>query len=501
MGLKTWIARRWAKYRYQQIQKITQNPWVYQERLFHYLLKIGKNTLYGKTYAFEKIKTYDDYRKQVPIVDYEGIKTYITYIFEKGQKNVLWKGLPAYFAKTSGTTSGTKFIPLSHEMMRCQVKGARDALLCYIYHSQKPDFLNGKMMFLSGSPVLEKSPSGILTGRLSGISNHYVPAYLRTNQVPKYATNCIEDWEKKIAYIFEEVKNQDLRLISGIPPWVQMFFEYAEQQTGKKPIEIWKNLQVFVQGGVDFTPYKPIFEKTLGKQVDIVEVFPASEGFIAIQENYKREDLLLMLDYGIFYEFIPMDDYGKPNARRLSLQEVEMGVNYALILTTNAGLWAYDLGDTVQFTCLKPYRIKVTGRVKHFLSAFGEHVIQTEVNQAMQFACEKTNAMVQEFTVAPFVGDKLSFHEWFIEFEKYPSDFSFFIQLLDEKLQSLNVYYKDLRAGNMLTKPVVHAIQLNASREYMKAEGKLGGQNKFPRLMNNRKIANFLTNYILKTLE
>ncbi len=496
MSLKTWIATKWAKYRYHQIQKIVNNPIENQNKLFFKLIKAAQKTEFGKLHTFHKIRTIQDFQRLVPVTDYEGLKNYIDLIYKEGKSNVLWRGLPAYFAKTSGTTSGTKYIPLTHEMMRCQVKGARDALLCYIYHSQKPNFLDGKMMFLSGSPVLEKSPSGILTGRLSGISNHYVPSYLRTNQVPTYATNCIEDWETKIQKIFEEVKNQDLRLISGIPPWVQMFFEYAEKQTGKKPIELWKNLQVFVQGGVDFSPYQPIFEKTLGKQVDIVEVFPASEGFIAIQENYQRKDLLLMLDYGIFFEFIPLEEYGKPDAPRLTLSEVETGVHYALILTTNAGLWAYDIGDTIQFTTLKPYRLQVTGRVKHFLSAFGEHVIQSEVNKAMQYACEKTNALVNEFTVAPFVSTDFSFHEWFVEFQKKPDNMNTFQDLIDEQLQSLNIYYKDLRTGNILQKPKIYSIKENASREYMKSIGKLGGQNKFPRLMNHRKVVNFLLNYL-----
>lgn len=498
MSLKTWIAQKWAKFRYHQIQKIVHNPIENQKKLLFQLLKIAQHTEFGQKHHFSNIKTIQEFQNQVPVSDYEVIKPEILKIFEQGKKEVLWKGLPAYFAKTSGTTSGTKYIPLSHEMMRCQVKGARDALLCYIFHSQKPQFLEGKMMFLSGSPILEKSPSGILTGRLSGISNHYVPSYLRTNQVPTFQTNCIEDWELKIQKIFEEVQHQDLRLISGIPPWVQMFFEYAEKQFGKKPIEIWQNLQIFVQGGVDFTPYEPIFAQTLGKQVDIVEVFPASEGFIAIQDDYRKNDLLLMLDYGIFYEFIPLEEYGKPNMQRLTLEEVELGVHYALILTTNAGLWAYDIGDTIQFTSLKPYRIKVTGRVKHFLSAFGEHVIQSEVNQAMQYACEKTQAMVQEFTVAPFVSEKISYHEWFIEFEKKPENLEIFSQLIDQKLQSLNIYYRDLRKGNILQSPMIQPVNLYASREYMKSIGKLGGQNKFPRLMNHRKIADFLQNFIIK---
>ncbi len=496
MSLKTWIAKKWAKLRYYQIQKIVKNPIQYQNNFLLQLVRIAQNTSFGIKHQFKNIKSVNDFQNLVPISDYEGLRTYIEQVYQLGKPDILWKGLPIYFAKTSGTTSGTKYIPLSHEMMKCQVKGARDALLCYIYHSQKPDFLDGKMMFLSGSPILEKSPSGILTGRLSGISNHYVPAYLRANQVPSYSTNCIEDWEHKIQKIFEEVHYQDLRLVSGIPPWVQMFFEYAEKQTGKKPIEIWKNLQVFVHGGVDFSPYRPIFEKTLGKKVDIVEVFPASEGFIAIQDNYKRNDLLLMLDYGIFFEFIPLEDYGKPNAKRLTLSDVKLGVNYAVILTTNAGLWAYDIGDTIQFTSLNPFRIQVTGRVKQFLSAFGEHVIQNEVNQAIQYACEKLNAIVNEFTVAPFVNNRISYHDWFIEFEKKPEDMPKFQEFIDKKLQDLNIYYRDLRVGNILAKPKINVIKIYSSREYMKHIGKLGGQNKFPKLANNRKIADFLINYV-----
>lgn len=498
MSVKTWVARLWAKYRVKQIRKASFHAIEVQDKLFRYLVEVGKTTRFGKEHRFEKIQTSQAFQASVPVRDYEAFKPYFDEV-QAGKPNITWKGKPLYLAKTSGTTSGTKYIPLSEEMMGYQVQGARDALLCYIFNSQKPDFLDGKMMFLSGSPQLDKNSAGLWVGRLSGISNHFVPAYLRTNQVPTFATNCIEDWEQKIAAIFQEVQHQDLRLISGIPPWVQMFFEYAEQQTQKKPIELWKNLQVFVQGGVDFKPYKPIFEKTLGKQVDIVEVFPASEGFFAIQDDYHREDLLLMPNYGVWYEFIPLEAYGQADAPRLTLSQVETGVHYAMIISTVAGLWAYDLGDTILFTSLKPYRIKVTGRTKHFISAFGEHVIQSEVNQAVQAACQATDATVNEFHVAPSITEQGSCHEWFIEFQKFPNDPNQFLQTLDHSLQTQNIYYKDLRTGNILTSPIIHSLPLNTCREYMKSIGKLGGQNKFPRLANHRNVASFLEKSILNT--
>jgi hypothetical protein len=501
MGLKSFVAKIWAKRRAEYYAEVAEKPLEMQEKVFTSLISIGKNTAFGIAHNFSSIKNYEDFQKQVPVRDYEQLKPYFDRII-RGDSNVTWIGKPLYLAKTSGTTSGEKFIPISKESIPYHIAGARDTLLMHIHETGNANFLSGKMMFLSGSPQIETNQFGMKVGRLSGIVNHFVPAYLQGNRVPSYDTNCIYDWEKKISAIVNEVKNKDLRLISGIPPWVQMFFEEAKRQTGKEPLELWKNLELFVQGGVDFSPYKPIFDNYLGEQVKTLELFPASEGFFAFQNELNDPSLLLLPDNGIFYEFIPIEEYGNPNAKRLTLGEVELNKQYALIISTNAGLWGYDIGDTVKFTSLSPYKIKVTGRVKHFISAFGEHVIVEEVNKAMIVAAQATNAEIQEFTVAPFVTAEkgASYHEWFVEFLRKPADESKFKQILDEELCKQNIYYKDLRKGNMLLSAKVNVLQLGASREYMKTIGKLGGQNKFPRLSNNRKLADGLQSFIEKAL-
>lgn len=497
MSLKSLAAKLLAKYRIRQIQKTASQPFEAQKKVFKTLIQSAQKTDFGIAHQFENIHTVADFQKNVPIRDYEQAKSYFHDIYN-GKENVTWKGKPLYLAKTSGTTSGSKFIPITQESIQYQINSARDILLAYIHQTGKADFLDGKMMFLSGSPEVDTNAYGMKVGRLSGIVNHFVPAYLLKNRVPTYKTNCIEDWELKVKTIVQETINEDLRLISGIPPWVQMFFEEAQRQTGKRPLEIWKNLSVFIQGGVDFSPYKPIFQQYFHDKVDILELFPASEGFFAIQDELKDNAMLLLVDNGVFYEFVPMEQYGNADAPRLTLEQVQLHQQYAMIVSTNAGLWAYDLGDTVKFVSLNPFKIRVTGRVKHFLSAFGEHVITEEVNQAMIEASAHTNATVQEFTVAPSMSKEKgqSYHEWFVEFSQKPIDIQQFTDIVDAALQRQNPYYKDLREGNILRKCKINALQLNASREYMRAEGKLGGQNKFPRLSNNRKIADFLMDFI-----
>ncbi|MEO1451415.1 MAG: GH3 auxin-responsive promoter family protein, partial [Bacteroidota bacterium] len=442
-----------------------------------------------------------DFQAAVPVRSYEQARPWLDRI-TMGEANVTWPGVPEYLAKTSGTTAGSKYIPLTKISLRNQIQGARDALLTYMALSGKGNFLDGKMMFLSGSPEIELNPKGLKTGRLSGIVNHFVPGYLTRNRVPTYEANIIEDWEQKVATIVQEVAPQDLRLISGIPPWVQMFFEELAVQTGKGPLEVWPNLELYVQGGVDYRPYAPIFEEHFKGKVDTVELFPASEGFFAFQTHRDDPGLMLMPDYGIFYEFIPLSEYGQPDARRLTLNEVELDKQYALIISTNAGLWAYDIGDTVKFTSLDPWKIRVSGRVKHFISAFGEHVISEEVNQAMLAATQATGATFQEFTVAPLIHAEkgASAHEWLIEFIEAPADLDAFTSLLDQAVRKQNPYYDDLRAGNILREAIVRPIALNASRAYMKGQGKLGGQNKFPRLSNDRKIADALYAHLLGDL-
>ena len=489
MKLKSLLAKPFAHWVIKQNEKWINNPLMAQQKTYNYLISEGKQTKFGQDHHFEEIFSYDDFKKNVPIQDYEDLKPYIELIKE-GHSNILWKGLPAYFAKTSGTTSGTKYIPISKEYIKTHIKSARDCLMNYIVETGNADFVNGKMIFLQGSPTLDKI-NGINVGRLSGIVAHLVPKYLQKNRLPSFKTNCMEDWEAKVDKIVEETISENMTLISGIPPWVQMYFDKIYLKTNKKIKDIFPNFSLFVHGGVNFEPYKSKLIETIGKEIPSIETYPASEGFIAYQNSQKRNDLLLVLDNDIFYEFIPADEFHSTDSRRLSLGEVELGVNYALVLNTSAGLWGYVIGDTITFTSIKPYKIRVTGRIKHFISAFGEHVIGSEVDKAMYYACsQQPKVALSEFTVAPQVAPKegLPYHEWFIEFENIPENIEQFALDIDLKLQELNSYYKDLIKGAVLQPLKIKVLPPNTFNNYMKSEGKLGGQNKLPRLSNDRKI-------------
>lgn len=465
-----------------------------QEKTLRNLIKQAEKTQFGKDHQFDQINSYADFSSKVPIRDYEGLNPYIQKIL-KGEADVLWPGKPLYLSKTSGTTSGAKYIPLTKSSLPYHIKAARDAILHYIHHSGKTGFVNGKMIFLQGSPELDKSKA-IPTGRLSGIVAHYVPKYLQSNRLPSFETNCIEDWETKVDAIIEETIDQPMSVISGIPPWVQMYFEKLIEKSGKKSIqEIFPEFSLFIYGGVNYKPYRSIMQRLMGKKIDSIELYPASEGFIAYQDNYREEGMLLLLDSGIFYEFIPLDSLHEENPKRLSLGEVEMGVNYLIILNTNAGLWGYNIGDTVKFTSLDPYKIVVSGRVKHYTSAFGEHVIAEEAEKAMAYTAEVCRAEVTEFHLAPEVSPKageLPYHEWFVEFSKEPEDEAKFIAELNRKMCELNSYYKDLINGKMLQCLKLRKIEKGGFTDYMKSVGKLGGQNKLPRLANDRKVAKAL---------
>jgi hypothetical protein len=493
MGLKSLLSKPLAAYIHAKVRAWSSKPIEAQEKVFKELIQVGKKTAFGKEHDFEGIKSYADFKQRVPVKDYEGLRSYIDRII-KGEKDVLWKGVPIYFCKTSGTTSGIKYIPITKESISNHINSARNALLLYIYETGNSDFLNGKLIFLSGSPTLNEIGS-IPLGRLSGIVNHHIPSYLKKGQLPSYKTNCIEDWEKKVQKIADETIRENMALISGIPSWVQMYFEILqERKAGKKIKDIFPNFSLFVYGGVNFEPYRNRFENLIGKQIDSIETFPASEGFIAFQDRHPAEGLLLILNEGIFYEFIPMDEFYDENPTRISLSEVKLGVNYALILNTNAGLWGYSIGDTVKFVSDKPYRLVVTGRISHFTSAFGEHVIAEEVEQALKEASLGENVEVVEFTVAPQVTplEGLPYHEWFIEFGIKPSDPERFRIKLDKALQSRNIYYKDLISGNVLQPLIISSLEKDSFIQYMKSKGKLGGQNKVPRLSNDRLIADEL---------
>ncbi len=494
-NLKSLLAKPFAHIVNRQIQRDIQNAVADQQRILNQLIKIGKSTQFGKDHQMDQVTDYITYKQAVPIRDYEGLRTYIDKIKE-GAQNVLWRGRPIYLAKTSGTTSGVKYIPITKDSIGNHINGARNAILSYMYATGNTEFAGGKMIFLSGSPELERV-GGIPTGRLSGIVNHHIPKYLRGNQLPSYETNCIEEWEEKLEQIVGETNGKNLTLVGGIPPWMQMYFDSIVQKTGKPVKEIFPNLQVLVQGGVNFEPYKSKLFETIGKEIDTIELFPASEGFFAFQDTRDQPGLLLNTNSGIFYEFIPLAEVHNDHPTRLSLGQVELGAQYALIINSNAGLWGYSIGDTIKFVSLQPYRIIVTGRIKHFISAFGEHVIGEEVEQALLKATGQLNASVVEFTVAPYIqkGEGKSYHEWFIEFDKAPTDMIAFSTLLNDLMSEKNVYYQDLIVGNILEPLHITPLQKNGFINYMRAQGKLGGQNKVPRLSNDRQIANDLAQY------
>lgn len=469
-----------------------------QEKIFRELIKTGANTLFGKEHHFKDVLTYDDFKKAVPIRDYEQFKPYIEQIKE-GKHNVLWKGRPIYFAKTSGTTSGVKYIPITKDSIDNHIGSARNALLCYIAGTGNTRFTDGKMIFLSGSPELERI-GDIPTGRLSGIVNHHIPKYLRTNQLPSYETNCIEDWETKLDKIVEETINKDMTLISGIPPWMQMYFDRLTEKSGKPVGALFPNLSVLVHGGVNFEPYKAKLFSSIGRTTDTIETFPASEGFFAFQDSREAEGLLLNTDSGIFFEFIPAGEIFAENPTRLSLKDVKVGENYALIVNSNAGLWGYNIGDTVKFVSTDPYRLAVSGRIKHFISAFGEHVIGEEVEYSLMKVAAEEGVQITEFTVAPVIaaGDEKgkSYHEWFVEFAEEPEDMQRFALKVDHILRQKNIYYDDLISGNILLPLRILTVRKNGFIDYMKSIGKLGGQNKVPRLSNDRKIAEELIKFV-----
>ncbi|MFZ6013461.1 MAG: GH3 auxin-responsive promoter family protein [Bacteroidota bacterium] len=499
MGIRSMLARPIAALVAAETQKWALQPVTYQNNLFDHLIQEARHTVFGRDHGFESIRHYEDFKKQVPVRDYEGLKPYVEQVLA-GQPDVMWKGKPVYFAKTSGTTSGTKYIPITKDSIPNHIGSARNALLSYIYETGNASFIDGSLIFLSGSPELDEK-AGIKTGRLSGIVNHHVPGYLRTNQKPSYETNCIEDWEQKLDKIIDETINSNMTLISGIPPWVQMYFDRIIARTGKRIKDVFPEFSMFVYGGVNFEPYRAKLDESIGKKVDSIEIYPASEGFIAYQDSQTEPGLLLLLNTGIFYEFVPAEEYFNENPRRLGIEEVELGKNYALIINSNAGLWGYSIGDTIKFISKDPHRILVTGRIKHFISAFGEHVIGEEVEKAMKFTMEKfPEVELTEFTVAPQVtpAEGLPHHEWLIEFARPPRDLTAFSLELDQHLRKLNVYYDDLISGNILRTLKLSTLQKGAFIDYMKSQGKLGGQNKVPRLSNDRKIANELGKLILR---
>ncbi|HNP08510.1 MAG TPA: GH3 auxin-responsive promoter family protein [Cyclobacteriaceae bacterium] len=500
MGIRSLLAKPFASIIDAQTKRWAAQPGLSQERIRRSIVTKAIDTQFGKDHHFSELTSYDDFKKSVPVKDYEELKPYFDLITE-GKPDIMWPGKPAYLSKTSGTTSGTKYIPITRDSIPNHINSARNALLSYVHESGRSAFLDDKLIFLSGSPELAQK-SGINTGRLSGIVNHHVPGYLRGNQLPSYETNCIDDWEEKLEKIIDETIGEKMSLISGIPPWVQMYFDRIQARTGKKIMDVFPDFSLFVYGGVNFEPYRAKLFESIGKKIDSIELYPASEGFIAYQDSQHEEGMLMLLNSGIFYEFIPADEFFDKTPTRLSIEEVELGKNYALIINSNAGLWGYSIGDTIKFISKNPYRIIVSGRIKHFISAFGEHVIGEEVEKAMKATMEQfPEVELVEFTVAPQVTPKdgLPHHEWLVEFANPPSDIKAFSEKLDDHLRTLNVYYNDLITGNILRTLVITSLKRNSFIEYMKSLGKLGGQNKVPRLSNDRKIADAIGVYSIES--
>ena len=495
-SIKAFAAKLYAARIYNKINSWASSPFETQERVFQSLIADAFATEFGRDHDFKNIRTHADFVKHVPVRDYEDLKPYVEKVVD-GEEDILWKGKPLYFAKTSGTTSGAKYIPITKESMPSHIEAAKNAILLYIHETGNAKIVTGKMIFLQGSPILE-TKNGIQLGRLSGIVAHYVPKYLQKNRLPSLETNCIEDWETKVNTIVKETLNEDLSVIAGIPSWVQMYFEKLIEEKGQKVGDIFKNFNLFIFGGVNYEPYRSKFESLIGRKVDSVELYPASEGFFAFQDRQNEPGMLLQLDSGMFYEFIVADTFFDASPTRLTLKDVKIGVNYVIIISTNAGLWAYNIGDTVQFTSLTPFRVIVSGRIKHFISAFGEHVIAKEVEHALLSALKTTDVSVSEFTVAPQIAptEGLPYHEWFIEFENPPLDIEEFAIQIDVALQRQNSYYLDLIEGKVLRSLKITQVQKGGFQNYMKTIGKLGGQNKTPRLSNDRKIADILTQNI-----
>lgn len=482
-------AQLFASWNAKRMRRWIDRPIETQQELLKTLVQEAQQTDFGRDHNFSAIDSHADFAREVPVRDYEALKPYVEKMLAE-KPDVLWPGKPLYYAKTSGTTSGAKYIPITEASMPSHIAGARNAILNYIAETGNTKFVDGKMIFLQGSPVLEKQ-HGVKTGRLSGIVAHFVPKYLQKNRMPSWETNVIEDWEEKVEAIIQETLPEDMTVISGIPSWVQMYFEKIKNKTKKEVGQVFPNFNLFIYGGVNFEPYRNKFRALIGREVDSIETFPASEGFFAFQDRQNQKGLLLRLDAGIFYEFIEVEDFYNANPKRHTLETVEKNTNYVMIISTNAGLWGYNIGDTVQFVSTHPFRVIVSGRLKHFISAFGEHVIASEVEGALEKTLQKHPAEINEFSVAPKVepAEGLPFHQWFVEFHRKPDNFDNFVSELDDQLQEKNDYYRDLIEGKILRPLVIAEVEKNGFQTYMKSIGKLGGQNKIPRLTNDRKLA------------
>ncbi|MDC0189260.1 GH3 auxin-responsive promoter family protein [Flavobacteriales bacterium] len=480
-----------AKKTFKKHSKESKSALENQKTIFKHILSNGHGSKFTQDFGITRGSTYDHFVRRVPLMVYEDFKKYIDLI-SFGKKNVLTKGRPSYFAITSGTTSGTKYIPLTREMMNMQTKATKELLLLYAYQRGYYNISGAGMMFVQGTPKLNYF-NKVPYGKLSGIAAHHVPFYLKKNRFPSMKTNCIQPWDKKIKMIVKETLNKDLRILGGIPPWVMTYFKEVLSETGANKIkEVFPNLQLYIHGGTSFQSYQKSFFDLCG-QVDTLEVYPASEGFFAYQDSIEDKSLTLLTNHGVFYEFVRLGDFNKSsNPDRISLEGVELNVDYVMVVSTIAGLWSYNTGDTIRFVSKNPYKIMFSGRASQFCSAFGEHVIEKEVQVALNEALRVCGGGVLEFTVAPRVSSKNSRHDWFIEFSSAPKNLGVFKELLCKEMGKQNLYYRDLVESGVIETIGLYVVKNGGFAAYMKSIGKFGGQNKCPHLSNNRNVADFL---------
>jgi len=481
----------WMKKRIHQIELFLKYPMEVQNEWFNVLIQSAKYTEWGNKYSYKDIRSAKDFKERVPIQGYDDLKPYVDRIM-KGEQNLLWPTEVKWFAKSSGTTSNrSKFIPVSREALEeCHYKGGKDMLSIYCSHREDSEVFTGRTLMMGGSSQTIDPDANTYHGDLSSIIIKNLPFWAEIRRTPDRQTALMKNFEAKLEKMAKICSEENVTSISGVPSWNLILLNKILERTGKSDIkDIWPNLEVFFHGGVAFTPYQPQFEAIISGKMTYLETYNASEGFFGIEDPDHPNELILMLDYGIFYEFIPMSEWGEEHPKTLGLDEVELDTNYAILISTNAGLWRYKIGDTVQFTSLNPFRIKVSGRTKHFMNAFGEEVIIDNAEKALDHACKKTGAIIEEYTAAPIylTNQEAGRHEWLIEFKKDPDNMEEFSAAMDQYLREINSDYDAKRAGNMaLEFPLVHKMPPNSFYNWMKSRNKLGGQNKVPRLSNSR---------------
>ena len=483
---------RLARLRLGRIEHWMQHPVAVQREVLQHLVTSAQYTEFGRKYNFSKIFSIREYKQAVPIHEYDDLKPYIQRIMN-GEQNILWNTQINWFAKSSGTTSDkSKFIPVSEESLQdCHYKGAKDVLTMYYDFNPDSDLLTGKGLVIGGSHTISQVHEDVHYGDLSAVLLQNAPFWGNWIRTPELSIALLDEWEDKIERLAKNTIQENVTSISGVPTWTLVLIRRILEITGKRTLaEVWPSLELYIHGGVAFTPYHRQFRNLIGKDIHYLDMYNASEGFFAAQGNPNDDGMILFLDHGIFMEFMPVEEYGRPHPETIGLDAVETGRNYALVINTNGGLWRYLLGDTIQFTSRKPFRIKVSGRLKHFINAFGEEVIVDNTDKAVAIACEKTGAIVNDYTAAPvyFSEGGNGAHEWLVEFEKKPADLQQFVSELDKALQNINSDYEAKRHKDIaLRMPVLHVLEKGVFSSWLKRKGKLGGQHKVPRLSNDRK--------------